>query len=113
MYNLELFGTTNVRQIQKTPGIYFLVHEKVVVYVGQSVNVYGRAFTHTDKVFDSVYYLPCPENELLKLESQWIAKLKPIYNMTGELRKRHKHKRITLDWLAARHPPSPPTSRPH
>lgn len=61
-------------------GIYFLCDADVVVYVGQSVNVVGRVHSHTDKQFDSVFYLACSQADLLQIESYWIDRLKPKYN---------------------------------
>jgi hypothetical protein len=71
------------------PGIYFLCLGDEVVYVGQSVNVPGRVMTHVHesrrpagKTFEPsrIFYLPAPESELLRVESEFIARLKPRYN---------------------------------
>ena len=62
-------------------GIYFLIHEKKIVYVGQSVNVYSRIFTHTQsKEFDSYVFVPCDKDMLDKLESLYIHFLSPPLN---------------------------------
>jgi len=67
------------------PGIYFLCDGPDVVYVGQSVMVVGRIATHIaegKKKFDlhRVFYIPCPPENLLAVESMFIQQLKPKYN---------------------------------
>jgi hypothetical protein len=60
-------------------GVYFLVRDGVVVYVGQSVNVYARVYSHkqSGKVFDSFAFTPCEREELDMLESLYIHALCP------------------------------------
>ncbi len=71
------------------PGVYFLCLGDEVVYVGQSVNVSARVLTHINesrrpagKTFDPlrIFYLPVPESELLRVESEFIGRLQPRYN---------------------------------
>lgn len=76
------------------PGIYFLCEDGVVVYVGQSNKVIRRVADHLaqneqayyHKKFDaaSVYFIPCPLEQLKEMELYWIQKLKPKYNVTGK-----------------------------
>ena len=62
-------------------GVYFLIYEKKVVYVGQSTNVFSRIFTHVQtKKFDSYVYIPCEKDTLDKLESLYIHLLSPPLN---------------------------------
>jgi hypothetical protein len=72
------------------PGVYFLCQGDEVVYVGQSVNVPDRVMSHlresrrpAGKTFDPlrVFYLPVPESELLRVESEFIGRLQPRYNV--------------------------------
>ena len=67
--------------VETACGIYFLVLEKKIVYVGQSTNVFSRIYTHLQtKKFDSYVFIPC-ENEMLdKLESLYIHFLSPPLN---------------------------------
>jgi hypothetical protein len=65
---------------QSFAGIYFLVHEDRVIYVGQSVNVYARISSHTDKVFDRFTVLPCAKENLNLVESLYIHTLQPPLN---------------------------------
>ena len=71
------------------PGVYFLCQGDEVVYVGQSVSVPDRVMSHiresrrpAGKMFDPlrIFYLPVPESELLRVESEFIARLRPRYN---------------------------------
>ena len=67
------------------PGVYFLCQDDEVVYVGQSIAVPNRVMDHireAKKVFDQerIYYLPVPESELLRMESEMIRRLQPRYN---------------------------------
>jgi hypothetical protein len=64
-------------------GVYFLVKDGIVVYVGQSTNVEKRLINHkhSEKQFDSFRVISCAENLLLYYERRWIKRFKPIYNM--------------------------------
>jgi hypothetical protein len=64
---------------QQFVGVYFLIDNGKIVYVGQSVNVYSRISQHSKK-FDSFSILPCQKNELDALESLYIHVLKPPLN---------------------------------
>jgi hypothetical protein len=65
-----------------TPGVYFLVAQGEVVYVGQSVNVYARVQGHAaSKKFDSWFYVPAELAELNDLERLYIEALAPPLNV--------------------------------
>jgi hypothetical protein len=71
-----------VRQ-KRTPGIYFLLDEGQVVYVGQSINLWARLYDHVCKgkmQFDRYFTLTCKRSELTPLESRYIRKFQPKYN---------------------------------
>ena len=63
-------------------GIYFLIQDNEVVYVGQSVDVLGRISRHKrdGKEFDSFTYILCPTKDLCTLETTYIASLMPWMN---------------------------------
>lgn len=62
-------------------GVYFLVANDCVVYVGQSVNVYTRIQQHkADKQFQSWTYIRCNPSELDALEAIYILLLRPPLN---------------------------------
>lgn len=65
---------------QSFTGVYFLISENKIVYVGQSVNVYARISGHTHKKFDSFTVLPCPKEHLNLLESLYIHMFDPPLN---------------------------------
>jgi len=62
-------------------GVYFLIQDHEVVYVGQSINVFSRVREHgTSKVFNRFAYIACTNDELDLLESLYIHYLRPKYN---------------------------------
>jgi hypothetical protein len=66
---------------EKSSGVYFLIADREIVYVGQSVNVYSRIDEHAKgKDFDRYAYVPCPIEMLDKLESLYIHCLRPRLN---------------------------------
>lgn len=65
---------------EQASGVYFLIRQGRIVYVGQAVNVYVRISQHTEKRFDSYAYLPCPVDMLDKVESLYIHLLRPELN---------------------------------
>lgn len=82
---IAAMSTTNIKQA----GVYFLLLEGRVVYVGKSQNVLGRAVFHLpqvrrkrprDKEFDAFAYILCDPADLDALESIYIHALKPPLN---------------------------------
>lgn len=61
-------------------GVYFLIKNKKIVYIGQSINIASRVTQHRDKDFDSVSYVSCDRSELDVLESLYILAYKPPLN---------------------------------
>lgn len=69
-------------------GVYFLIKDERVRYVGQSVNVDTRLRDHSGNYdFDAVSIIPCDRSILDKLESLYIHLLKPDWN--GRVASRH------------------------
>lgn len=69
-----------------TCGIYFLVEDTEIVYIGQSVDVFTRVLTHRregHKSFDKCCWVPVPRDELDAVESALIALFKPRHNRDG------------------------------
>lgn len=63
-------------------GVYFLINENKIVYVGKTIKGLTRAYSHLDnKIFDRIYFLPCLEEELNILEANYIVKYAPLYNI--------------------------------
>lgn len=62
-------------------GVYFLVHDGKVVYVGQSITVLSRMLSHLkDKKFDRILFIPAPHPECVALEAAFIRHLRPPEN---------------------------------
>jgi hypothetical protein len=65
--------------------VYFLIRNSVVVYVGQTTDLYFRVSQHRrDKQFDRVFYLPIPREDLSRIETGFIRVLQPEYNLQGK-----------------------------
>jgi hypothetical protein len=62
-------------------GIYFLIKNNQIVYIGQSVNVKHRLYAHKQyKDFDYYYVHECSPEELDTLEAQHIVQFDPPGN---------------------------------
>ena len=66
----------------KVCGIYFLIYNGNVVYVGQSIHIWSRISQHisASKIFDRVAFIPCDQKHLDLLESLYIHFLRPELN---------------------------------
>lgn len=70
--------------IPDTSGVYFLIKDEAVVYVGKSTNVHRRIQDHLkQKCFDRINVIECPEAHLLRLEAHYIRSFQPILNVAG------------------------------
>jgi len=64
-------------------GVYFLIHEGEIVYVGQSIDVINRVATHVlkaEKEFDRYAYVEIEPDDLNSVEADYIVNLGPRYN---------------------------------
>jgi hypothetical protein len=62
-------------------GIYFLIENDSIVYVGQSVNIHSRIAQHAQfKGFSRIAYIICEPHELNVLESLYIHAYQPELN---------------------------------
>lgn len=71
------------RPVLEAVGIYFLLLEQRVVYVGQSIACHRRVYEHSidqDKRFDAYFVLPAQRDLLDVLETAYILKFKPPFN---------------------------------
>lgn len=62
------------------PCVYFLIREQAVIYVGQSRNFSSRIQQHREKSFDYALFLPVPVEDLLRVEGEFIRRLRPPLN---------------------------------
>lgn len=71
--------------IPAEPGVYFLIEDGRVVYVGQSVLPMSRVGAHLanpSKYFTHVAWIPVEKKDLIKVENAYIAHFLPMYNRT-------------------------------
>lgn len=62
-------------------GVYFLIEDDEIVYVGQSGNVIARLQTHLlTKKFNKIAILPCEEKERATIEAKYIHLFQPKLN---------------------------------
>jgi hypothetical protein len=66
-------------------GVYFLIKDESVVYVGQSTNIAQRIANHkATKDFDTFTYIQCKPENLNTIEAMYIDRLKPKYNYNSQ-----------------------------
>lgn len=80
--------TSTSSESNKT-GIYFLIYECRVVYIGKTTQYPFRLKHHhrQNMIFSSCKFIPCDNEKLAYYEKRWIERFRPIYNHT------YKHKR--------------------
>lgn len=62
-------------------GVYFLIKNNKIIYVGQSVNIFRRIMDHLPtKRFDKFSYIRCKKENLDIIESLYIHHIKPPQN---------------------------------
>lgn len=65
-------------------GVYLLKCKGVVVYVGQSVELWRRLYTHLNKkwiAFDAVEVIACAKYDLSRIEAQLVEQYAPKGNV--------------------------------
>lgn len=97
---IALEGFEDVSEVLQ-PGVYALVKQGVVIYVGKSKSLYQRIYAHRNTarnaakgkripswmpikgfVFDQVFVRTCRLDELDGLEAEMIERYKPRYNQS-------------------------------
>lgn len=82
---MKTFKLEELQTIKRQSGIYALKKEGVIVYIGQSKNVYCRILEHimeAKKDFDDIIAIYCEDmTDVEVTEVSIIAILKPKYNM--------------------------------
>lgn len=69
-------------------GIYFLIFQNDIIYIGKTTNLSSRIFQHASKIrFDCFRVISCPLNKMDDYERRLIKKFKPIYNSKFILKK--------------------------
>ena len=64
----------------KRCGIYFLVKDDEIIYIGQSINIPARLAQHVNKHFDRVFVLECSQSELNTVERIYLNHFRPRLN---------------------------------
>jgi len=79
-------------------GVYFLMNQNRVVYVGVTHCVAKRVGNHCrDKRFDRAYYIPVELQAALAIERQYIHKLQPFYNKVGTSRRATDRRNLLME----------------
>lgn len=79
----EKFIASQAVPFVEVVGVYFLIQNEKIVYIGQSTNIFKRLYEHKkdkDKSWDAYSYIECSAGELDIVESMYIFKYEPIYN---------------------------------
>lgn len=87
-------------------GVYFLIRNGRIVYIGKSISVITRVFISNIMVqgkFDYVRIIPCSKDSLAYYEKRWIIKFRPKYNHEYLFTWRGKHFG-TREWVPIDHP---------
>ncbi len=93
VYPFEVRNILNIMQeaqpIRKITGIYFLIMNEEIVYVGQSVNILQRVGSHISegKKFNKFSFVECNESQLRVIESVYIKMIQPMLNSIKQRRK--------------------------
>lgn len=61
-------------------GVYFLIRQGKIVYVGQSRNVFSRVLQHPQRQAERWAFIPCDPEELDLVESLYIHMIRPEGN---------------------------------
>jgi hypothetical protein len=72
------------KEVEALGGVYFLLQNQRIVYVGKSNNVHARLADHFAKKvieFDRFHIVPCDPRDLDHLEALYIGALRPKYNV--------------------------------
>lgn len=78
-------------------GIYFLLLNNKVVYIGQTKNLKQRISSHKGKKkFDSFRVFPCNVEKLLMYERRWIVKFQPEYNIRKKNKSNKRKSPLTI-----------------
>lgn len=61
-------------------GVYFLLDNSVVVYIGQTCNLPQRLLGHRNKKYTDVRFIACAKERACYYEQRWIKLFKPKLN---------------------------------
>jgi hypothetical protein len=81
-----LIGGTSQFDFEEKPricGVYFLLSEGRVIYIGQTIDMHTRLWQHKSqrkRIFDRALFLECDRDMLDEVEARCIALFKPTSN---------------------------------
>lgn len=69
---------------QHSAGVYFLLRNEAIQYIGSSINVYARIGQHLSNgvPFDATTIEPCPAHLRIRREAEYIIMYNPPLNKT-------------------------------
>ncbi len=87
-------------------GIYFLIKDEELKYVGQSIDVDGRLADHRWREFDRWHWVPCAAEDLDSLERRYLDAFLPTWNSDPSTvaRRREREPTIPFSLPEAAHP---------
>jgi len=79
-------------------GVYFLIENKTIVYIGQSVNIISRIASHLEnKKFDYYSFIEIKnEHQRMKREREYIYLYRPKYNKEIFVNPPEKSQRVEM-----------------
>lgn len=76
-------------------GVYFLIKNNEIIYIGSSINIYGRLVTHYNSIdFDSHSFIKMnmlDKKELRIIEAEYILKYLPKHNCKLPVNNKYEH----------------------
>ena len=89
-------------------GVYFLIHDEEIVYVGQSSNLLARVESHKvgadRKVFNKVAFIEAPRPWLDTVEAFYIQRFDPPYNNRSRVPRDSEPRTIPCDGCGVKFP---------
>jgi hypothetical protein len=82
-------------------GVYFLVKDGELKYIGQSTDIEARIYNHRWREFDSWHSIACEPGELKTLERAYIDKFLPPWNRDSETVAKRGDNRLRAEQLPA------------
>lgn len=76
------------RELVPLVGVYFLIQDKEVVYIGQAIDIYRRIGQHQydkNKQFNRYAFILCDKSELDIIETLYIHHFSPKYNSQSKV----------------------------
>lgn len=61
-------------------GIYFLIRDGIIIYIGKTKFLPVRLAGHSVRDYDTYRLIPCAVDKLAVYEERWIKRFKPVKN---------------------------------